>query len=109
MTGSICPESELSRSEDVKLRQNYLTEAGPRAYDKLQDFVSQPLHLLTDGDIIEKEVVQSRFLSTTEFNSVEDYSSSSVAVVCRVVSCRVVCRVSNLKDGIFSKRFELEG
>ena len=37
-------------------------------------------------------------------NSVEDYSSSSVGVVCRVVSS-----VSNLKDGIFSKRFELEG
>ena len=50
------------------------------------------------------------FCPRRNLNSVEDYSSSSVGVVCRVVSC-VVCRVSvsNLKDGIFSKRFELEG
>ena len=30
------------------------------------------------------------------------------SVVCRL-SCVVSCVVSNLKDGIFSKRFELEG
>ena len=48
------------------------------------------------------------FCPRRNLNSVEDYSSSSVGVVCRGVSC-VVCRVSNLKDGIFSKRFELEG
>ena len=40
------------------------------------------------------------FCPRRNLNSVEDYSSSSVGVV---------CRVSNLKDGIFSKRFELEG
>ena len=47
------------------------------------------------------------FCPRRNLNSVGDYSSSSVGVVCRL-SC-VVCRVSNLKDGIFSKRFELEG
>ena len=40
------------------------------------------------------------FCPRQNLNSVQDYSSSSVGVV---------CRVSNLKDGIFSKRFELEG
>ena len=52
----------------------------------------------------------SFFCPRRNLNSVEDYSSSSVGVVCRVSS--VVCRlssVSNFKHGIISKRFELEG
>ena len=42
------------------------------------------------------------FCPRRNLNSVGDYSSSSVGVVCRVMSS-----VSNLKDGMFSKRFEL--
>ena len=42
------------------------------------------------------------FCPRRNLNSVGDYSSSSVGVVCRL-------SVSNLKDGIFFKRFELEG
>ena len=48
------------------------------------------------------------FCPRRNLNSVEDYSSSSVGVVCRVV-CRLSSVVSNFKDGIISKRFELEG
>ena len=58
---------------------------------------------------VEKVISISRlFCPRRNLNSVEDYSSSSVAVVCRL-SC--VCRlsVSNFKNGIISKRFELEG
>ena len=58
--------------------------------------------------IFPPEVQIHRFCPRRNLNSVEDYSSSSVGVVCRVV-CRVSSVVSNLKHGIFSKRFELEG
>ena len=44
------------------------------------------------------------FCPRRNLDSVGDYSSSSVGVV-----CRVVCRVANFKHGIISKRFELEG
>ena len=50
------------------------------------------------------------FCPRRNLNSVEDYSSSSVGVVCRVSCvCRLSCVVSNFKHGIISKRFELEG
>ena len=49
-------------------------------------------------------ILSVQFLSTTELNnSVKDYNSSRVGVVCRL-SC-----VPKFKHGIISQRFKLEG
>ena len=63
-------------------------------------FFSPNKSLLWDFSLVKPSdrIITDDFCPRRNLNSVEDYSSS----------VGVVCRVSNLKDGTFSKRFELE-